>query len=85
MYHRMDERLHTQMKDARPPVSGTVDAVARAICKSRSCEGVNCCQWPSQGARKSNCVVDRGGYDEAAKEAIGKLQELSLLPIALAG
>lgn len=53
-----------------------VKAVARAICKSRSCEGVDCCQWPAQTARKITCAVDRGGYDDAAKDAIAAMKAL---------
>jgi hypothetical protein len=45
------------------------EAVARAICKSKTCEGINCCQWPAQGGRTS-CPVKVGGYDYAASAAI---------------
>lgn len=29
------------------------ERVAKAICKSRTCEGIYCCQWPAQGGRQS--------------------------------
>jgi hypothetical protein len=45
------------------------ERVARAICKSRTCEGISCCQWPANGGRQ-NCPVQMGGYDDAAREAI---------------
>lgn len=43
--------------------------VARAICRSRTCEGVSCCQWPAQRGR-TECPVNNGGYTDAAREAI---------------
>jgi hypothetical protein len=46
-----------------------IQAVATAICKSRTCEGINCCQWPAQGGR-TRCPVKLGGYDAAARDAI---------------
>ena len=46
-----------------------VREVARAICKSRTCEGYACCQWPANGGRTS-CNVKTGGYDDAANAAI---------------
>lgn len=59
-----------------------VRVVARAICKSRSCEGIECCQWPCNGGRhgdwnrlKRECPVDAGGYDHAALEAIVAYQK----------
>lgn len=54
----------------------TIRAVAEAICKSRTCEGVHCCQWPAQGGR-TKCPVRDGHYDDAALAAI-----LVLHPIA---
>ncbi len=57
-----------------------LDKVAKAICKSRSCEGHNCCQWPANTIRRrkwrgglrhgDRCPVMDGGYDDAAKAAI---------------
>lgn len=44
--------------------------VALAICISRTCEGYSCCQWPSQMARRHDCPVNRGNYDDAALAAI---------------
>jgi hypothetical protein len=49
-----------------------LELVAIAICKSRTCEGINCCQWPAQGGR-TQCPVKAGGYDEAARDAIQAL------------
>jgi hypothetical protein len=46
-----------------------LEEVARAICKSRTCEGVSCCQWPAQGGR-TVCPVKHGAYDPAARAAI---------------
>lgn len=43
--------------------------VATAICKSRTCEGYACCQWPAHGGR-TKCPVRDGGYDEAAQDAL---------------
>lgn len=45
--------------------------VAQALCKSRSCEGIACCQWPAnRGRTKAQCPVENHGYDDAAKAAI---------------
>lgn len=46
-----------------------IRTVALAICKSRTCEGYSCCQWPANMGRK-NCTVPKGGYDDAAKAAL---------------
>jgi hypothetical protein len=46
-----------------------IEMVARAICKSRTCEGVWCCEWPGSGGR-TQCPVQMGGYNDAAIEAI---------------
>ena len=51
------------------PDPHTLEKVARAICKSRTCEGFKCCQWPASGGRL-DCPAKRGGYDDAAKNAI---------------
>lgn len=49
--------------------------IARAICKSRSCEGMACCQWPANGGRtKRQCPVYNGGYDDAADAAMEALR-----------
>ncbi|QPC91473.1 hypothetical protein [Mesorhizobium sp. INR15] len=50
-----------------------VERVARAICKSKTCEGFLCCQNPAQMGRTTNCPVKRGGYDDAARAAIAAL------------
>jgi hypothetical protein len=55
-----------------------IHAIARAICQSRSCEGVRCCQWPANGARRSDCPVDRGGYDDAARAALAALHDAAM-------
>ena len=49
--------------------------VARAICKSRTCEGFNCCEWPANSGR-TRCPVEDGGYDDAAEAAIEAVREL---------
>jgi hypothetical protein len=51
-----------------------VERVARAICKSRTCEGVACCAWPSNGGRV-DCPVKRGAYNEAAHDAIAVMRD----------
>lgn len=50
-----------------------IEVVARAICKSRTCEGYACCQWPAQGGR-TDCPVSRGNYNDAANAAIAALR-----------
>lgn len=54
-----------------------VRLVAKAICKSNSCQGINCCQWPGNGGRhgdwnrlRRECPAKAGGYDNAALDAI---------------
>jgi hypothetical protein len=54
-----------------------VNAVAKAICKSRTCEGVACCQWPGNMGR-TDCPVKRGGYDDAAIAAIEAVLKFSV-------
>jgi hypothetical protein len=54
-------------------MSELIRAVAKAICKSRTCEGVSCCQWPAQGGR-TQCPVKDGGYDDAARDAISAVK-----------
>ncbi len=55
-------------------MSEMVRRVATAICKSRTCEGISCCQWPAQGGR-TQCPVKLGYYDDAARAAIEALRE----------
>ncbi len=57
--------------------------VAKAICKSRTCEGINCCQWPCNGGKhgdwnrsKRVCPVEAGGYDDAAQAAWDRIEEM---------
>ncbi len=49
-----------------------LELVAIAICRSRTCEGINCCQWPANGGRLL-CPVKAGGYEDAARDAIAAL------------
>jgi len=49
-----------------------LELVAIAICKSRSCEGIHCCQWPAQTGRLK-CPVKAGGYNDSARDAIAAL------------
>lgn len=58
---------------ARPEREGEVERVARAICKSRTCEGFSCCQWPANGGR-TKCPVRDGGYDDAARAALDAMR-----------
>lgn len=55
-----------------PMTSDMIEMVAKAICKSRTCEGVSCCQWPAQGGR-TQCPVRDGGYNAAAIDAINAM------------
>ena len=50
----------------------TIRAVAIAICKSATCEGANCCQWPANTGR-TGCNAKAGAYDDAAKAAMRAL------------
>lgn len=52
-----------------------LERVAIAICKSRTCEGIHCCQWPANGARRGDCPVQHGAYDDAARDAIMAMRE----------
>jgi hypothetical protein len=52
-----------------------LERVAVAICKSRTCEGIHCCQWPANGARINDCPVQRGAYNDAARDAIAAMRE----------
>ena|ERR1700728_4591506 len=45
------------------------ESVARAICKSRTCEGFSCCEWPANAGRRHDCSVSKGKYDDAANAA----------------
>jgi hypothetical protein len=60
-----------------------IEKVAKAICKSSTCEGINCCQWPCNGGRwhdmnrqPGKCRVEEGRYDDAAQSALEVLREL---------
>lgn len=58
-----------------------IERVARAICKSRSCEGIWCCQWPANmGRLAKDCPAKRGGYDDAARAAIDAVDERGSAP-----
>ena len=50
-----------------------VGRMARAICRSKTCEGVGCCQWPANTGRRHNCPADKGGYNDAARAAINAI------------
>jgi hypothetical protein len=56
-------------------MSKMVKRVAQAICKSKTCEGISCCQWPAQAARRHKCPVEAGAYDDAARDAITSMRE----------
>lgn len=46
------------------------EEIARAICKSRTCEGINCCEWPANAGRRHNCPVSKGNYADAARAVL---------------
>ena len=54
-------------------MSEMIERVAIAICKSRTCEGIDCCQWPANRGR-IKCPVKLGGYNDAAHDAIAALR-----------
>jgi len=54
-------------------VTLTLEEIARVMCKSRTCEGFKCCQWPGSGGR-TNCPVKNGGYDDAATAILSLIQ-----------
>lgn len=58
------------MSDA--PSQETIRTVALAICKSRTCEGAWCCQWPANMGR-TNCNAKNGAYDDAAIFALAAI------------
>lgn len=51
-----------------------IETMARAICKSQTCEGFECCEWPANYGRKGKCPVTRGGYDSAARAALSAIE-----------
>lgn len=60
-----------------------IQNLATAICKSRSCNGIKCCQWPCNGGQhgdwnryKTKCPVEQGGYDDAAKAVLEIMHEI---------
>lgn len=55
-------------------MSEMVERVATAICKSKTCEGISCCDWPAQRGRL-DCPVKRGAYNDAARDAIEAMRE----------
>ena len=61
-----------------------VERVKRAICKSRTCEGMMCCEWPANRGRLA-CPVKGGGYDDAARAAIEAMRDVECLPMLVAG
>jgi len=71
--------MSVQVEDQRRFISNMlVRRVAEAICMSRSCEGIECCQQPAnRGRLAKDCPVKNGGYDDAAVAALGVVQEES--------
>jgi hypothetical protein len=64
-----------------PPDEGRVREIAKLICKSRSCEGISCCQWPANMGRLSGmCPAKRGGYDDAARDILAAIAALPAAP-----
>ena len=51
-----------------------IERVARAICKSRSCHGIQCCEWPANTGLRHKCTVV-AGYGDAAGAAIAAMRE----------
>lgn len=70
MLVNIDKAAQQKAVQNRRPVPPIVDAVARAICKSRSCNGFECCENPGSMGNKHKCPVDRGGFDDAATDAL---------------
>ena len=54
-----------------------IERVARAICKSRSCHGIQCCEWPANTGLRHKCTVV-AGYGDAARAAIEAMREPTL-------
>ena len=75
----IDKAAHDKMVRERRPVSALVDAVARAICGSRSCTGFECCNGVASNNRH-RCPGDRGGYDDAAQAAISTVHAAQSRP-----
>ena len=50
--------------------------LARAACKSRTCEGMACCEWPANRGR-IRCPVRDGGYDDAVDAILAELERPS--------
>lgn len=57
-----------------------IELVARAVCKSRTCEGYACCQWPAQMGR-ADCPVRDHKYDDAAEAALSALSDAGLVVV----
>ena len=55
------------------PTGAEIECVARAICKSRSCLGHQCCEWPANMGLRHDCAVTKGGYADAARAAIAAM------------
>jgi hypothetical protein len=54
-------------------MSEMIRRIATAICKSKTCEGISCCDWPAQRGR-TDCPVKRGAYDDAARDALAAIR-----------
>ena len=52
-----------------------IERVARAICKSKTCHGKDCREWPANAGLRHKCRVDKGGFDDAARAAIAAMRE----------
>lgn len=74
MLVNIDKAAHDKMVRERRPVPPLVDMVARSICKSRSCNGFECCEFAGSAGNKHRCPVDRGGFDDAAAMAIAAVR-----------
>ena len=79
MMVNIDRAAHDKMVRERGEVPPLVDMVARSICKSRSCNGFECCENAGASSRHK-CPVDRGGYDDAAAMAIAAVRAVMFRP-----
>lgn len=52
--------------------------IAQAICKSRTCRGIDCCLHPANARKRGSCFADTGGYDDAARAAVDAYNEYML-------
>ena len=78
----MSREAHAKMVRERRAHAPMVDVVARAICKSRTCNGFECCQFPGSMGNKHKCPVDRGGFDDAAIDAIEAMTKFARMEVS---